>query len=208
MERKWSEVEYLHQTVTNPNIIIKGTKSYYSNAWGGNFEDDVVRYLYGDKHSRKNWQPQWPIDRLYIGNYVCIGAETVILMGGNNTHRNDWFSNYPFMEHIVESYKTKGDTIIEDGVWIGMRSMIMPGVRLGEGCIIAAGSIVTKDVAPYTIVGGNPAALIKRRFDEKTTAALLALKIYSLTEEQIEKILPQLCADNLEALRRRISEIK
>lgn len=69
MERKWSQVEYLHETVKNPNIIIKGTRSYYSNAWGSCFEDDVVRYLYGDEHSRKNWQPQWELDKLYIGNY-------------------------------------------------------------------------------------------------------------------------------------------
>ena len=62
MERKWSQVEYLHETVKNPNIIIKGTQSYYSNAWGSYFEDDVVRYLYGDEHSRKNWQPQWELE--------------------------------------------------------------------------------------------------------------------------------------------------
>ena len=146
MEKHWSRVEYLHQTVTNPNIIVKGTRSYYSDAWSGSFEESVVRYHYGDRYSRTHWQPQWPIDRLQIGNYVCIGAESVILMGGNNTHRNDWFSNYPFMDKIVESYQGKGDTVIEDAVWIGMRSMIMPGRRLGEGSVIAAGSVVTKDV--------------------------------------------------------------
>ena len=72
-----------------------------------------------------HWKPLWEIDKLYIGNYVCIGGESVIVMGGNNTHRNDWFSNYPFMDKIVDSYCRKGDTVIEDGVWIGMRCMIM-----------------------------------------------------------------------------------
>lgn len=205
MERKWSEVEYLHKSVRNPNIIVKGTKSYYSNAWTEGFEDYVVRYLYGDEHSLKNWSPQWKIDKLYIGNYVCIGAETVILMGGNNTHRNDWFSNYPFMERIKESYQSKGDTIIEDGVWIGMRSQIMPGVRLGEGCVIAAGSIVVKDVEPYTIVGGNPAKFIKYRFDEKIIRELLKLKIYDHSEEELEKIIPALCSNDLSKLRTALS---
>lgn len=204
MEKKWSEVEYLSQTVKNPNIIIKGTKSYYSNAWSEGFEDYVVRYLYGDEHSLKNWQPQWHIDKLFIGNYVCIGAETIILMGGNNTHRNDWFSNYPFMDKIVESYHSKGDTIIEDGVWIGMRAMIMSGVKLGEGSVIAAGSVVTKDVPPYTIVGGNPAQVIKKRFSENVIQRLLALKIYDLNEEKIERIHSTLCNNDIDLLEKQI----
>ncbi len=207
MERFWSKVEYLHKTVKNKNIIIKGTKSYYSNAWSENFEDYVVRYLYGDEHSIKNWKPQWHIDRLYIGNYVCIGAETIILMGGNNTHRNDWFSNYPFMENILDSYRHKGDTVIQDGVWIGMRSMILPGITLGEGCVIAAGSIVTKNIPPYCIVGGNPSKIIKKRFDDDLIEQLLKLKIYDLTEEQIDKILPALCSNDISLLKQKISSL-
>lgn len=151
MNKHWSKVEYLHQSVKNPNIIVKGTKSYYSNAYTPDFEDYVVRYLYGDEFSVRSWQPQWEIDRLYIGNYVCIGAEAVILMGGNNTHRMDWFSSYPFMEKIVEAYQPKGDTVIGDGVWIGMRAMIMPGVKIGEGAVIAAGALVTEDVDAYVV---------------------------------------------------------
>lgn len=207
MEKHWSKVEYLHQSVKNPNIIIKGTHSYYSNAWTDDFEDYVVRYLYGDEHSLKNWQPQWEIDKLYIGNYVCIGAEVIILMGGNNTHRTDWLSCYPFLEHIVDSYKPKGDTIIGDGAWIGMRTMIMPGVKIGEGAIVAAGSIVTKNVEPYSIVGGNPQKFIKYRFDEKITKELLALKIYDLPEEQIDKLQNYLCANDISKLKATIDKL-
>ena len=93
-------------------------------------------------------------------------------MGGNNTHRMDWFSCYPFIEKIKDAYISKGGTIIHDGVWIGMRAIIMPGVQIGEGAVIAANSVVTKDVAPYSIVGGNPAVFIKNRFDENTIAEL------------------------------------
>lgn len=208
MQKHWSKVEYLHQSVKNPNIIVKGTKSYYSNAWTGNFEDYVVRYLYGDAYSLQHWRPQWPIDKLYIGNCVCIGAETVILMGGNNTHRNDWFSNYPFMEKIVESYRQKGDTHIDDGAWIGMRSMILPGVHLGEGCVIAAGSIVTKDVEPYTIVAGNPARVIKKRFNDAIINDLLALKIYDRSDEELDRIQTALCSDDLNFLKKELNQFK
>ena len=103
MSKHWSRVEYLHLVVTNPNIHLRGTRSYYSDAWTGGFEDSVVRYHYGDAYSREAWTPQWPIDQLHIGDYVCIGAEAVILMGGNHTHRTDWFSLYPFMEVIGDA---------------------------------------------------------------------------------------------------------
>ncbi|WP_395447265.1 DapH/DapD/GlmU-related protein [Aminobacter sp. UC22_36] len=142
--KHWSRVELLHETVTNPKIHIRGTHSYYSDAWSGSFEQSVVRYLYGDDYSLKAWEPAWPIDQLHIGDYVCVGAEAVILLGGNHTHRTDWFSLYPFPEFILDAYAGKGDTVIGDGAWIGMRAMIMPGVTIGEGAIIASGAIVTK----------------------------------------------------------------
>ena len=208
MDKHWSNVEYLHQSVSNPNIIIKGTHSYYSNAYTENFEDYVVRYLYGDKYSREHFEEPFPYDKLYIGNYVCIGAEVVILMGGNNTHRMDWFSCYPFTDKIIESYQQRGDTIIGDGAWIGMRAMIMPGVKISEGAVIAAGSVVTKDVEPYGIVGGNPAQLIKYRFDENTISELLNLKIYSRSEQEIEGLIPLLCCDNITPLKDAIYALK
>lgn len=205
--KHWSQVEYLSQTVKNPNIIIKGTHSYYSNAWTENFEQYVVRYLYGDEYSRKNWEPQWKIDKLYIGDYVCIGAESVILMGGNSTHRHDWFSCYPFMEKIVESYQSKGDTHIKDGVWIGMRAMIMPGVTLAEGAVVAAGAVVTKDIEPYAIVAGNPAKIIKKRFSDEVIAHLLALKIYDLPEAELTQLIPILCSNDIKALEQKLLKL-
>jgi len=207
-EKHWSKVEYLHQSVKNPNIIIKGTKSYYSNAYTPDFEDYVVRYLYGDEYSRHTFSPLWEYDKLYIGNYVCIGAESIILMGGNNTHRSDWFSNYPFMEHIIDAYQAKGDTVIKDGVWIGMRALIMPGVTLGEGAIIAANSVVTRDVAPYSVVGGNPAKLIKKRFSEDIISRILALHLYDLSEAEIDALQDYLCNNNIEALEQAVADIR
>jgi chloramphenicol O-acetyltransferase type B len=199
-EKHWSKIEFLHETVKNPNIHIKGTKSYYSNAWSGNFEESVVRYLYGDEYSLKNWEPKWKIDQLYIGNYVCIAAEAVILMGGNHHHRVDWLSLYPFPESYTQSYQGKGDTIIADGVWIGMRAMIMPGIKIGEGAIIGANAVVSKDVLPYSIIAGNPAKEIKKRFDEKTIETLLQLQIYSWNDNKFETLKSYLCANDIDAL--------
>lgn len=201
MTKHWSKVEYLHQTVKNPNIVIKGTKSYYSNAYTEDFENYVVRYLYGDAYSLAHFKPLWEYDKLYVGNYVCIGAEAVILMGGNNTHRMDWFSCYPFMEKITEAYVPKGETVIGDGVWIGMRAMIMPGVTIGEGAVIASGAVVTKDVSPYTVVGGNPAKEIKKRFSNGVIKELLSLRIYDKTEAEIDCLLPYLCNNDIAALK-------
>lgn len=199
-QKHWSKVEYLHETVKNPNIHIKGNTSYYSGAWSGTFEESVVRYLYGDAYSTSQWEPAWPIDQLRIGSHVCIAAEAVILMGGNNTHRTDWFSLYPFIETIIESYEGKGDTQIGDGAWIGMRAMIMPGITIGEGAVIASGAIVTKNVEPYTLVAGNPAKPIKTRFDETTIARLLQLKLYDWSEAKFKALQSYITADNIDLL--------
>ena len=205
-DKHWSKVELLHQTVRNPNIHIKGEHSYYSDAWTGSFEQSVVRYLYGDDYSQQHWQPQWETDPLYIGDYVCIGAEAVILMGGNNTHRADWFSLYPFADNIAASYQAKGPTTIGDGAWIGMRAMLMPGVTIGEGAIIAAGAVVTRDVAPYTVVGGNPAQPIKKRFGDEVIARLLALQVYDWPAQKMQRLQPLLCAADIDALERAAAE--
>ncbi|WP_262923346.1 CatB-related O-acetyltransferase [Brevundimonas diminuta] len=199
-DRHWSKVELLQETVANPNIHIKGRRSYYSNAWTGSFEDSVVRYLYGDPYSLNAWEPQWHIDQLHIGDCVCIGAEAVILLGGNHTHRTDWFSLYPFAEVILDAYQGKGDTVIKDGAWIGMRAMIMPGVTIGEGAVVASGAIVTKDVAPYAIVAGNPAVPIRKRFPDAVIESLLALDVYGWPEEKFEALRPLLCANDIDAL--------
>ncbi|KOY63977.1 antibiotic acetyltransferase [Photorhabdus heterorhabditis] len=203
-EKHWSKTQLLHEVVTNQNIIIKGTHSYYSDCWSGDFEEFVVRYLYGDKISLQ-WESKWSIDKLYIGDYVCIGAETIILMGGNNTHRADWFCLYPFMEYIEDAYIGKGDTHIHDGVWLGIRSMIMPGVTIGEGAIVAANSVVTKDVEPYSLVAGSPAKLVKYRFVPYIINELLALKIYDWSEEKFNALKPYLCSSDINAL---ISAVK
>jgi len=199
-QKHWSNVEYLHESVKNPNIHIKGTSSYYSHAWSDSFEKSVVRYLYGDEYSLANWEPAWQIDQLYIGSYVCIASEAIILMGGNNTHRTDWISLYPFADNIINAYQGKGDTFIKDGVWIGMRAMIMPGITIGEGAIIASGAVVTKNVEPYTLVAGNPAKVIKKRFDLDAIETLLRLKIYDWNHQKFKALQTYICSQDISEL--------
>lgn len=201
--KHWSKVQLLHEVVTNPNIIIKGQHSYYSDCWDMGFEGSAVRYLHGDEISRQ-WEPKWPIDKLYIGDYVCIAAEVVILMGGNHTHRVDWFCLYPFMDFIEEAYIGKGDTHIGDGAWLGMRCMVMPGVTIGEGAVVAANSVVTQDVEPYSVVAGSPAKRVKYRFHQDIIPELLALKIYDWPVEKFNALKRHLCSSDFEQLKQAI----
>ena len=89
-----------------------------------------------------------------------------------------------------------------------MRAMIMPGVHLGEGAVIAAGSVVVKDVPPYAVVGGNPAKIIKFRFPAEAVERLLNLKIYDLPEEAIDRLVPVLCADRMDELEKEVRRLR
>ncbi|RJE87422.1 antibiotic acetyltransferase [Paenibacillus sp. 1011MAR3C5] len=200
----WSEIKYLKDMVTNPMIEV-GEYSYYSGYYDQHdFEDGCVRYLWGDEKSRKLFNPAedfgWVLDKLIIGNYVCIASGVIILMGGNHNHRSDWITVYPFAEQIAGSYEPKGDTIIESDAWIGMNAMIMPGVRIGEGAIVAAGSVVVKDVPPYTIVGGNPAKEIKKRFTDQEIDMLKEMRWYDWERKDIERATPILSSSSIHQL--------
>ena len=119
------------------------------------------------------------------------------MMGGNQLHRSDWISAFPF---DTRSFVAGGDTKIGDGCWIGSRAMIMQGVELGEGAIVATGAVVTQDVPPYAIVAGVPAKVIKYRFSETEIAQLLTLKLYDLDEKYLLQIREQLQSDDVHQL--------
>ncbi len=197
----WSETKYLRDIITNPLITV-GKKSYYSGYYeNNNFENGCVRYLWGDQTTRDLFNPEkdlgWQLDKLIIGNYVCIAAGVVILLGGNHGHHTDWITVYPFANHIKEAFEPKGDTVIKSDAWIGMGATIMPGVTIGEGAVVAAGSMVVKDVLPYTVVGGNPAKLIKQRFSDKEINLLLEMRWFDWSDSMIEKAEPVLMSHDI-----------
>ena len=128
------------------------------------------------------------------------------MMAGNQGHRMDWVSTFPFyfQANIFKSsknaYEKVGDTVIGDDVWIGSEAMIMAGVTIGSGAVVAARAVVTKDVPPYAVVGGNPAQVIKYRFDEETIAKLLMLKWWDWAEEAVKEAMPLICSENVQGL--------
>ncbi|MFE5097895.1 CatB-related O-acetyltransferase [Streptomyces sp. NPDC056638] len=162
-------VVFLNPLVTSPNITV-GEYTYYDDPDGAtDFEDRNVLYAYGP-------------ERLTIGKYCAIATGTTFLMAGAE-HPAMGVSTYPFTMFggrwaeqtldIVTAMPSRGDTVVGNDVWFGYRATVMPGVRIGDGAIIAAGAVVTADVPPYTIVGGNPAKPIRQRFDDDDVERLL-----------------------------------
>ena len=121
-----------------------------------------------------------------------------------NVFGGSWQENTP--DHMSQ-LPFKGDTVIGNDVWIGRESIIMPGVKIGDGAIIAAYSVVTKDVEPYSVVGGNPACFIKKRFNDELIELLLEFKWWDLPPEKLVAVLPLLCDFDLEKVTKKIKEI-
>ncbi|NOR55629.1 MAG: hypothetical protein GQ531_05420 [Sulfurovum sp.] len=128
------------------------------------------------------------------------------MMAGNQGHRSDWVSSFPFyfqaniFKEAKNAYEKAGDTLIGDDVWIGSEAMILAGVTIGSGAIIAARSVVVKDVPPYAVVGGNPAEVIKYRFEEAEIQDLLKLKWWDWSEEKVKVAMPYICDTNIQGL--------
>ncbi len=143
-------------------------------------------------------------EKLTIGKFCAIGPDVTFILGGN--HRTDWASVYPFnvifrdLRHIKGGNASKGPVIIGHDVWLGANSIILSGVKIGNGACIAAGAVVTKDVPAYAIVGGNPAKLIRHRFDEATIKKLEELQWWNKDLKTIKELVPQLMSGNIAGL--------
>jgi len=183
---------FLKNIVKNPNIIV-GDYTYYDDFENvENFEKNV-KYLF-----------DFIGDQLIIGKFCMIASDVTFIMNGAN-HLSDAISTYPFaifggdwadaMEG--KSYPTKGNTTVGNDVWIGFGVTIMPGVTIGDGAIIATKSVVTKDVEPYAIVGGNPAKEIRKRFLEEKIESLLKAKWWDWPLEKITKQVKDLTGQEL-----------
>lgn len=190
---------YLDAVVKNPNISI-GAYTMYNDFVKNpvDFEKNNVLYHY-------------PIngDRLLIGKFCSIACGAKFLFTSAN-HTMASLSTYPFplfyeewdspVREVPTAWDNKGDIVIGNDVWIGYEAVVMSGVHIGNGAIIGTRAVVTKDVEPYTIVGGVPARPIKKRFDPETIRKLESLAWWDLPREQIEPLLPKIKGGDVAAL--------
>ena len=183
----YDEEIYIKPTITNPNIIV-GDFSYIADS---DFESHVTHHY------------EWNGDKLIIGNFCQIATGVEFIMNGAN-HQMNAVSTFPFytlegwdMEPpVMADLPLKGDTIIGNDVWIGQNAVILPGVHIGDGAIIGANSVVGKNVEPYTIVVGNPARLLRKRFDDELIGLLLSFKWWDKSIDEINALIPILtCSD-------------
>ena len=196
---------FLKNVITAPNIIV-GDYTYYDDADDPEgFERNNVLFNY----------PEFG-DRLIIGKFCQIASGTQFVMGSAN-HRLSSVSTYPFNvfggaweantpPHLSQ-LPHKGDTVIDNDVWLGRECRVMPGVHIGDGAIIAAYSVVIKDIPPYTVAGGNPCRPIKPRFDTELTELLLRLKWWDFDPQTLASFLPDLCSPDLEQVRAKIRQM-
>ncbi|HCU16247.1 chloramphenicol acetyltransferase [Hafnia paralvei ATCC 29927] len=191
------QVCFIKNTVTNPNIII-GDFTYYDDPEDSeNFERNVLYHF------------PFIGDKLVIGKFCAIAKGVQFIMNGAN-HKLSGFSTFPFYifgngwEKAMpepEDLPFKGDTIIGNDVWIGYKALIMPGVKIGNGAIISSQSVVTMDVPAYTIVGGNPAKVIKKRFSDEIVCELEKLAWWDWPVEEITKHLTAIMSNDIKTLR-------
>ena len=189
---------YVKPTVTNPNIVV-GDFTYIADS---EFESHVT-----------NFYP-WSRDRLIIGKFCQIAAGVEFVMNDAN-HQMNAVSTFPF--YTLEGWNMeppkpedmpfKGDTVIGNDVWIGQNATILPGVHIGDGAIVGANSVVGSDVEPYTIVAGNPARPIRKRFDEELTTLLLKFRWWDKSIEEIDELIPLLTSSDLDEVKTKIKEL-
>lgn len=191
---------YLKNVITDPSITV-GDYTMYND-----FVNDPVGF------ERNNVLYHYPInrDRLIIGKFCSIACGAKFLFNSAN-HTLSSLSTYLFplffeewgleKRNVAASWDNKGDIVIGNDVWIGYEAVIMAGVTIGDGAIIGARAVVTKDVPPYTVAGGIPAKPIKKRYPEETIAALSELKWWDWPEERISQNLHAIQAGKLNELR-------
>ena len=193
---RFPQICFIKNTVANPKIIV-GDYTYYDDPEDSeNFERNVLyHYCFSQ-------------DKLIIGKFCALARGIKFIMNDAN-HEMQGFSTYPFQifgngwEKVTpQDHKSsfKGDTVVGNDVWIGYEAIIMPGVKIGDGAIIAAKAVVTKDVLPYTIVGGNPARTIKKRFDDKTIQTLLKIAWWNWDIKKITANLSAIVGGDIETL--------
>lgn len=189
---------FVKPTIKNPNIVV-GDFTYFADT---DFEKHVTHHY------------DFIDDKLIIGKFCQIGAGVEFVMNGAN-HQMNAVSTYPFYifgswdqsAPSKEDLPLKGDTVVGNDVWIGQNSTILPGVHIGDGAIMGLNSVVTRDVPPYTIVAGNPAKTVRKRFDDELIDLLLKLKWWDKSIEEINALIPLLSCSDLAKVKQEIKSL-
>ncbi len=186
--------------------IIAGDYSYYAGYYHGKPFDDCVMYL---DELDNDYAPE-KLDKLIIGRFCSIATGAKFMLGGTQGHNYNWIAAYSldFLDDDFDGYvntqpkahKLKGDTVLGNDVWIGAEALIMPGVKIADGAVIATRAVVTKNVGAYEIWGGNPARFIKKRFSDEDIEKILQIKWWDWDLEKIKRNLDYLRSENVEAL--------
>jgi virginiamycin A acetyltransferase len=193
-----TQLGFLKNFITRENIVV-GDYTYYDDPEGpGRFENNVLYHF------------PFVGDKLIIGKYGAIAKDVRFIMNGAN-HKTAGFSTYPFWifkrgwesaQPEVGELPYKGDTVIGNDVWLGYDALIMPGVKIGHGAIVASRAVVTTRVAPYAIVAGNPAQELMRRYPEETIRRLLKIAWWDWPVEKVTRHLPLIVGADIDALER------
>jgi virginiamycin A acetyltransferase len=191
------QVCYIRNTVANPNIVI-GEYTYYDDPDDAeNFERNVLYHF------------PFIGDKLVIGKFCALARGVKFIMNGAN-HKMSGFSTYPFyifgggweqQMPQLDDLPYKGDTVIGNDVWIGYEALLMPGVTIGDGAIVAARSVVVSDIPPYAIAGGNPAKVLRERFTPELARELQSLAWWDWPTEKVTRNLPAIMGADIAALR-------
>ena len=186
---------YVKPTITNPNIIV-GDFTYIADS---EFESHVTHFY------------PWSRDKLIIGKFCQIAAGVEFVMNDAN-HQMNAASTFPF--YTLEGWNMeapalsdmpfKGDTVIGNDVWIGQNAVILPGTHVGDGAIIGLNSVVGGNVPPYTIVAGNPAKEIRKRFDDELIELMIKFKWWDKSVDEINNLIPLLASTDLEGVKAKI----
>lgn len=142
--------------------------------------------------------------QLHIGRYTSISRGVTLVLGGE--HRPDWATTSPLRILYGEpgagtdgTPHSRGDIVIGNDVWIATNATILSGVTIGDGAVVGAGALVLRDVAPYAVAAGNPARVLRHRFDDPTIARLLALRWWDWTDDAVRRAIPDLCSPDIQA---------
>lgn len=197
---------YIIKDVVKNRHIKAGRHSYYAGYHHQvNFEDNV---LYLDEIDHNKYEPG-EIDGLIIGNFCSIASGVKFMLCGTQGHNYHWIAAHPlhgFTDDNFPGHSWKGNTVIGNDVWIGYDSLIMPGIHIADGAVIAARSVVTRNVSPFEVWGGNPAKLIKRRFSDEEIEKLLQIKWWDWDDDKITKNIDLLRSSDIIALWKKFAE--